>query len=181
MQQRTGITQLKTRLARIRGRQTFLGRKATETLNESHTREFLLRAVALPHIKATLGNKLRAVLLVGSTQLGIRKATRKKRKSDLDILIIVKTSTTEDEITAATEPISEKCEKLHTPVSFMINYGAPQFGFYTFKIDQLRSKEPLQIIYGKKWVEEELGPKHMALMPRLKRKALKNPKYLGRE
>jgi len=60
-----------------------------EPLKESHAREMFARKVALPLAKRVWGKRLKAVLLVGSAQPGTRKATLKRKYSDLDLIFVV--------------------------------------------------------------------------------------------
>jgi hypothetical protein len=63
-----------------------LGDRNTNLIRESIAREGIARAVILPKAKEVFGSDLRAFLLFGSAQLGVRKSIS---KSDIDCIMVV--------------------------------------------------------------------------------------------
>jgi len=70
--------------------ETIRARPRPEPLNESHARELIARKLVLPAAKRLFRGNLFAVAIIGSAQVGLRKASRARPESDLDIVIVTR-------------------------------------------------------------------------------------------
>ena len=84
---------LKDRIRRLRRKGIFPGRMPPETLRESHAREIIARKFILPELKKAFLSRVKSVAIIGSAQLGVRKASKKRKGSDLDILVVLERQT----------------------------------------------------------------------------------------
>lgn len=111
-------------LVKVRSRKR-QGVQLPEPVNESRARELVVRKIVLPRVKIGFGDKLKAVLLVGITQVGVRKATAQRKLSDTDILLIVKSSVTESKLEEVVKPIHELCMTLGVNPSTQVKFDTP--------------------------------------------------------
>lgn len=162
---------------RKRGLCSMRGRLLPESLRESHAREFIARSWIVPAVRKVLGNDLRAVLLTGSTQISVRKGTKRRKESDLDIIVVVK-----DDL------VENRLEKLHNEyyavessaaIGIQVAFGFnchfqlfPQSVFAWSEGVYKGKGRPIQVLYGQKWVQEFLGNSYLANMPRRRREEL---------
>jgi len=79
---------VKARIERIRNREVVAGRQLPEPLRESRVRELLVRKVVLPELKKGYGKFFRGLVLIGSAQRKLRKATKSRLESDVDLFVI---------------------------------------------------------------------------------------------
>lgn len=130
-----------------------------ENFRESHARELIARTVILPQLKAHFGGRLKAVLLVGSSQLGVRKASLKRQKSDIDVVVAVSRNNPHlgmYEPLLICRELSEEVERMAgCPCQIM-----PVFDT-NFKPAWSALKAPFQVLFGGKWVYQQLGEEHI--------------------
>lgn len=160
-----------------------------ENLRESHARELITRAVILPQLKASFGRGLKAVLLTGSSQLGVRKASMAREKSDIDVVVAVSRQSPLDTIDEFVSPCNELAEAIRKiagcPCQIMPIFDT------NFQAQRYVLGAPFQAIYGKQWVVEQLGKDHLRKMlldrdkmnlkekyrPEKAQRSMKNPLY----
>lgn len=150
---------------RKRGLRSMRGRLIKETMRESHTREFIVRSFVLPRLKKVLGKNLVAVVLYGSSQVGVRKASLRDKESDLDVGVVLKKNFLKlgkDQIKfiskdyfVAEEIEREAMKKFGVPTD--IAYTPMEFFLKNFYLDVVANKMPMQILYGQKWVLSNLN------------------------
>lgn len=81
-----------------------------EIKNPSHARELFARKAAVPILIHVFGERLAGVLLVGSSQVGVRTATE---KSDVDIVAVLKSrSLTDEELPRLENTAQEEIDKI---------------------------------------------------------------------
>jgi hypothetical protein len=150
------LSRVRTKVTAVRRRKVFQGKPAEEHLNESHARELVARKLVLPHVKNAFGNNLRAVIIPGSVQLGIRKSTRKTETSDLDLKIVINTKFINQVGPQILERFRVTLEQMCKRAGVTTNiYLAYSHGFKNRRT--LHWKTPFQVIYGKAWIQEKLG------------------------
>ncbi|MFA6399797.1 MAG: hypothetical protein WCW44_05555 [archaeon] len=158
----------------MRSRQTFRRAKASESLNESHARELAVRTFVLPWLKRTFGGNLLSVVVYGSTQLGVRKATKIKRfaprPSDLDLTIVLNKP-------ALTSAEKRKLDIFERAAVKLFALDFRYVDAATFKLDQAGMQEPFQVMYGKNKVEELLGKNYSENFAAQRKELLKKQKY----
>lgn len=143
----------------------------TSKIPANHTREFLARAVVIPRLKVIFGQRLKAVLLVGSSQLGVRKGSATRKKSDLDLVAV----THEYEWINSMVPCMELAWEVKriTGIPCQIIPRSPG----DFLHAQKTFKEPMQILYGKAWVAERIDKKTLDEARAKRPEMAKNEKY----
>jgi len=141
-------------------------RKVPETLRESHAREFVARTVILRNAKKYFGKKLKAVLIYGSAQRGVRKASFYDPRSDLDIRFVVEPSVYSRRLMAPYKDFLEDIQVAALRAGIVV---APVvFPSDLFKSEQVTAQHPFQVIYGSVWVKDALGPVEMQKQSSLK-------------
>jgi len=157
----------------IRARKVFLGAPAIREMNESHALEFLARSLVVPVAKKVFGKDLKAVILVGSPQIGVRRASL-SRGSDLDIEFVVADSA---------RRVNSRFNQLNSAVfdAFTNSLGVsvsrvprPNLLFSTekqFALVRPKRSTPFQILHGVENVKRILGENYA--MARAKKMPLK--------
>ena len=162
----SNLAAVEQRVRKLRQRTRFLGKScfSRETLNESHARELVVRKLFLPRLKDVLGPRLKAVLIVGSSQIGIRKATSKNPKSDIDVIAVVEDSVAKENnafFELADTPLRGECSKLGLPFDLVYRTISQ---FKEIKNEQ----SPFQVVYGRDFVSKTYGSNY-ADVQKLKR------------
>lgn len=151
---------IKSKISKIKNRIRFRNKIPPKTLNASHAREFIARTIVLPMLKKRFGERLKSVLLFGSSQLGVRKASDKKSiNSDLDIGIVLSKTDIEDIVFRG--EIYDQCVKLGVKSS-------TSFISRDFFNNNTNIENPFQVIYGREFIESQLG-KDYEINQRMKR------------
>lgn len=148
-------------------------KKLPETLRSSLQKEFVARTFILPQLKEKFGPSLKALLIVGSAQLGVRKATNREYPSDLDVLAVVDSSVTFCKYPEFRSSLGTKCSSLGVRLNLMFK-----------EVGSLKQEgsieSPFQVIFGKSIVEEALGKGYETSQHEKKEKYKSKPKYAGR-
>ncbi|MFA5764209.1 MAG: hypothetical protein WC915_05375 [archaeon] len=155
------IKKITKKINDIRDRKFFLKRNVGERMNESHARELVARTIVMPQLKKFFGKDLLSVLIVGSSQLGVRYATRKVKSSDIDINFVVKTlfwekMTAEQRLNVKQEitRIENLVSQTGIKASILLSIGK-DFAFER-TAPHMFGKNPFQVLYGKDWVDKQL-------------------------
>ncbi len=166
------LNKVRQKTNKVRSRIKFRKKVPLETLNESHAREMVVRTVVVPFLKQKLGNRLKAVLIVGSAQLGVRKATGTTRNSDTDIVIVVGKRNLRADF-----EIKDDLYELGLKAGARMQLIFKEAGAMKYEI---YIEEPFQVVFGKNFVEQELGKDYEKEQKTKKERARKNPKYASR-
>ncbi len=150
-----------------------------ENLRESHARELITRAVILPQLKASFGRRLKAVLLTGSSQLGVRKASMAHEKSDIDVVVAVSRQSALDIINDFVSP----CDKLAEAIREIAGCPCQIMPVFdtNFQAQRYALKAPFQVIYGKPWIVQQLNADHLNAMSLERDKMALKEKYRPKE
>jgi len=151
-------------------------RPRAEMVNESLAREYFARQVALPIAKEVWGDRLKASLITGSSQTGVRLASRyKHRPSDVDLKFIVDAdSLLEGEKHSMQKSLQRRIdERLPFAIGFSVDVDhTTPMAFAA--LEPLRN-EPFQVLHGERFLQSLLGDELMGV--RKKRKMPRKFKY----
>lgn len=162
MQKRTAgeyLVEMEKRISglRRRGLRSMRKKILPENLRESHAREFAVRSWVVPSFRSTLGSGLNAIILPGSVQLGVRKASAKRPKSDIDVSVVV--SCDKDCIQRGVKLAAGVESKIKELMGVDVNIHVfPADVFLHHQLFNLHLiYSPFQVLYGKRWVKETFG------------------------
>ncbi len=187
---------------------TYGNAKYSHLVRESLLREGAVRRFLLPRAKKVFGRRLKAVLLFGSAQQGLRKSWS---SSDLDVIVVVdlvglagdffkKTGTVDGTVSGvhnAVNNFSTRANAVGKHFGLAMSHGT-EVGPFTWDVEEFKErlinsggegkqmfasgeKFPFQIIYGKKWLGENIPADFIAGRKNLKAKVLSSGRYSGRE
>lgn len=189
---RTEVMKRRIREIEKRGKHSFLKKQDCLKVNVSRSREMIARKVVLPELKRRFGKNLKAVMLFGGTQLGVRHASNQglgsSRPSDADIIFVLGPRYKLDQRKGAVRgyrlelPEKERQElnkfrdswerALGIPIELEVRSAAG------FRERVERYKEPFQTVFGKRWVELQLGEKNIKEMQEWKKNYLReHPRF----
>lgn len=133
-----------------------------EELNRSHGLEWFSRAVVLPAAYSAWGSNVKAAVIRGSVQKGVRKATTRKREvgpSDLDIELIIDRMPVKGR--ADLKQFRDALKKAHSKKEhgFKLNYqiSTPD----NFKLADPLNPHPFHVIHGTGFLNRLMGEDYM--------------------
>lgn len=138
---------------RKKGLRSMRGKIIPETLRESHAREFAVRSWIVPSFRSSIGPGLKAIILPGSVQLGIRKASKKRQGSDIDVSIIVSSLC----IPKSMELARAAQDELKSMLGVEVNIHVFPPEIFEFNETHLVTHSAFQVLYGRQWLEKTFG------------------------
>lgn len=157
---------------------------------ESLAREFLARSVVVPELKKIFPKGLKAIILPGSAQVGVRKSNTQRRGSDIDITVVVAMDTFSTKKGPKFEMFDlgsfymglEELE-LKFEHTFGVELNIAFQPSESFHINEFASHHsdvrPFTVLYGDKWLQSVLGKEHFAKFPAARERMKNDPKYLS--
>lgn len=163
--------QVRRRMNRIRQREKVGEKVLPEPLRESRARELFVRKMVLPKLKQSCGNSVIGVVLIGSAQRSIRRATRSRPSSDVDIWVVIDE---ESEFYKTWHKIKKLESALSKKVGFRYQIGISKpMDFANILTSDSWKKEPFQIVFGQATLMKMLE-QHYARFSENPREALAN-------
>ena len=176
----------KKKVALMRERGLIRLKKASAQHKESLAREFVSRSVLVPELKKIFGSELSAIILAGSVQHGVRRASIKRKGSDIDITVVIK-----PKFYRVSGIQVHDLGDSYTRLIALESFVAKEFGMeanieveqekgFVYIESKLRRK-PFQILFGEKWIRDSLGLAKLASFRKEKEQMRKSPKYDSNE
>jgi len=137
------------------------------TKEESLAREFITRTLVLPELKRIFGDSLGSVLLVGSSQLGVRQASSQRVKSDLDLVCIFSDRVPEENLNLPRRMRRKVKSDFHFKVS--LQYYNPEH-YSPLKDFIINRENPFQVLYGLSFAKDFFGQGYFDKLPTLRSK-----------
>jgi hypothetical protein len=182
---------ISVRVRRIEKRQkrSYIRAPSRWKVNASHARELIGRKVALPELKKMFGKSLKAVLIFGSAQQGVRAADTHKwdGPSDVDIVFILEDSACREMEKKGSgkwafrgkrgEEFDGAVARWEKSCGTRIDINPEPAGIFKERIE--RQREPFQTIFGKEWIQSELGEETLKKMGKWKENYLREHPKMG--
>jgi len=145
---------------------------------ESFLREGILRRFVLPRAKRVFRENLLAVVLLGSSQVGVRKSWS---SSDLDLVVVVKKPN--DDQFARFESQVVGVSRRFAVVANPFLWHEKEFVKKIHGQDFLPAPReiPFQIIYGKNWIQSVLPKEVLGHRAAVRKELLASGRYEGRK
>lgn len=132
-----------------------------------------LRTAILPQVKSLLGPSLKAIILTGSAQLGVRLATRKRAGSDLDVIVAFDVGKFGSE--RVSDYSQEVWNRLLARLSGLARKNGIRLNMRGMDADWFAEEQkaqgewgwaghPFQIIHGAEWVGKKFGKRYLKAM-----------------
>jgi predicted nucleotidyltransferase len=158
-----------------------------EHRNESLAREFYVRRVILKKLKKFFGKEMKALLLFGSVQNGIRKSvsTKTNPNSDIDLVLILTEKAWGQIVSKGflgldNTPHYIFIEKIEQEAQKRIGTTLHLFPVAENHLTE-KYRKPFQIIYGQEFIETKIPAKELQQIPATRKKELEeNNKYKNR-
>ncbi|MFA6269093.1 MAG: hypothetical protein WCW13_02325 [archaeon] len=138
---------------------------------ESLAREALLRSTITPQVKKLFGASLKAIVLTGSSQLGVRLASTKRKESDLDVLVVVDQEGYAKEkglslinVNLAWRRLRKRLMWGSKQAKIELQLKAIEWSYFVGEQRGTWHMHPFQVVYGKEWVEKRFGEKYLERM-----------------
>jgi len=140
-----------------------------ERMHESLARELIARKLILPELKYFFGNNLGALLLIGSSQLGVRQASRYRVGSDLDLVCIFSGDFPEENFSFMRRMKRKVRRNFHFKTA--LQYYNPE-GHDSLKEWLLNKNFSFQVLYGEDFARNLFGHDYLDRLPELRKKYL---------